>query len=296
MKKSVVAILVTLFLLLTLIFSSCNASSGSKNYYDRNEGGMDTEPGASDDVTVKVDGPSDRKIIKTVRQTMRTREYEAFCANLESALSAAGGYVSSSRYYNRENVGYRSADFVLRIPASALDAFLTALGEKGSVVSYQDETDDVTLAYVDVESRIAVLAAEESALLRMLEESVDTTTLLAVRKQLSETQSELASLRAQKRTYDDLIAYSTLYLSLEEADYVPATADPSFFGAIGQNFVNSLYSIGRGFRGFGIWLFGRSPYILFFGGIIAGVFFLLRHLLRRRSAGKNGQGEQEKKV
>lgn len=247
--------------------------------------------GDSTEIPVEI---GDRKIIKTVRQTMRTREYEAFCTAMEKSLASFGGYVSSSHYYNGENVGYRSADFVLRVPAASLEAFLNTLGEKGRVVSYQDSKEDVTLAYVDVESRIKVLEAEEKALLSMLEGTTDISTLLQVRRQLSETQQDLASLRAQKKTYDDLIAYSTVYLALEETDYIPAAGEKTFFGTVGQNFVNSLNSIGRGFRGFGIWLFGRSPYILFFGGLGVGLFFLLRFLARRRTAGRGQNDGQQK--
>ena len=48
------------------------------------------------------------------------------------------------------------------------------------------------------------------SLMEMLEQAQDVETLLAIRTELSDVQYQLESYEAQKRAYDDLVAYSTV--------------------------------------------------------------------------------------
>lgn len=287
-------LLVALLLLLSVTFTACQS------------GGMQAPNDAVGDAVEKDDVggllttgdvlSADRKIIKTVYETVETKEYDVFIEKLKTAVADANGYFSSSRYSGDgyEERGNRNAYFEIRIPADGLSAFTKAVGEMGSVSYYTESADDVTAAYVDVESRISVLSAEEAALLEILSKSGSVTEMLEIRKQLSDVQAELASLEAQKKSYDSLVAYSTVNLTLNEVDREVKSND-TFFGEVGEQFSDSLYGIGRFFRGFAVFFLGNSPILILLCGVGVGVFFLVR-AMSRRSKKKTAEWEATHKA
>ena len=220
--KKITKILVPFLLSATLLtVTSCAKSydsggdASSPNENNSFVGGV-TE---KDDAISNVNFENNRKIIKNVNESVQTDRFDEFLNELNQVVSDTEGYIYSSNYsgknyFNEDNL--RHANITIRIPADNLSAF----GEKVdsiSVVTYYNETvQDVTAAYVDVESRIAVLEAEEAALLEMLKTSATTSDALSVRTRLLDVQADLASLRAQKNTYDDRVAFSTVYMSISE--------------------------------------------------------------------------------
>ena len=229
---------------------------------------------------------ADHKIIKTVYETVETESYDEFIEGLREAVTAAGGYISSSNYsgggiYSTQ--ANRRATFEMRIPAERLGNFTGTVEGLGAVTYYEESARDVTLTYVDVTSKISVLEAEEAALLSILANAKTTSEILAIRNSLSEVQGDLASLRAQKNVIDDRVAYSTVNLTLREVKRV-SVAEPGFFEEIGDEFSDSLDDLGDGFRAFFVWLIGDSLYILLVGAIAVGVFFILRGVIRRIKA------------
>lgn len=279
-----VCLLTVCFLTLTACNSGAGQymgdSTGGNGYY-----GGEEKPGET------AEAP-ENKIIKTIWQTLRTDDFDALDEKVKAEVTALGGYISSSSYRQDSRSDLRYATLVVRIPAGKTDAFLDAINEGHQLVSYRDEVEDVTLAYVDITSRIAVLEAEETALLAMMENTTTVEDSLAVGERLSYVQNSLASLRAQKNVYDNLVAYSTIHLTLDEATV--ATANMSFFGEMGLLFIDSVEGIWFAIRGFFLWLLGRSPYIVFIAGLFAGIFFLVRWLMRRHTAKQLAKIEKRK--
>ena len=237
-----------------------------------------------------------RKIIKNVNETVQTDRYDEFIASLYEAVNNAGGYVSDKNergesYYNEDSLRY--ASFTVRIPAQALSDFTARVDSLAVVTYYSESQNDVTGAYIDTESRIAVLEAEESALLDMLALATSVDSALSIRTRLVEVQSDLASLRRQLESYDDRVAYSTVYLTVSEVRRA-VEREQSFFEEVGGNFKDSLYGIGKGLRAFAVWLLGDFLYILLFLAVATAVFFLLRFVYRRFRA--SGKGEERIKL
>lgn len=299
MKKIILAVL----LILTVAFcASCGAKGGDMEAMDPSYPGAYEDSVTDKEGSIELGGGSysdaEQKIIKTVYETVETESYDEFIEKLGAAVTEAGGYIASSNYtgggvYN--SLTDRRASFEIRIPAGALGSFTAAVDGIGAVTYYEESAKDVTLTYVDITSRISVLEAEEEALLSILSRAQSTADLLTVRSSLTEVQSELASLRAQKKVLEDKVAYSTVHLTLREVNRVK-TASPGFFEEIGDEFADSLEDLGEGFRAFFVWLIGDSLYILLVGAIAVGAFFLLRAVIRRirasrakKSAEKSGE-------
>ena len=65
----------------------------------------------------------DRKIIKTVNESVQTESYDAFLDTVREKVSALGGYVTSANYRGDSYYGkndLRQATLTLRIPAERL--------------------------------------------------------------------------------------------------------------------------------------------------------------------------------
>ena len=298
MKKRLI---IALLLAFTLLLASCGASGGSlsdgeyesPSYSVGDKVYEDGMNGAFGDAG-EVAGEIDRKIVKTVNETVETEDYDGFIKALVTAVSEAGGYVANSSFTGGGIYGTasgRRASFEVRIPSESLSDFTGAVDGLGAVTQYTESLSDLTLSYVDITSRISVLEAEESALLSILATATKTEDILAIRESLTEVQGELASLRSRQRVIDDKVAYSTVNITLREVNRVKA-ARPSFGEEIGVSFTESLEEIGGGFRAFAVWLIGDSLYILLVLALALLVILAARKILRR--LGKK-EGSEEKK-
>ena len=292
MKKTLKTLIIALTLLLVMLsVVSCSSVSGGfadsgMGGADKNENSMVGSGGVSGSTEVL---DPNRKIIKTVRESVETEKYDDFIKNIRESVAGLGGYISSANqsgdsYYGEEN--YRNSYFTIRIPAEKLDEFTSKIASAAVVTSYSEGMNDVTGAYVDIESRIAVLRAEETALLQMLTEASNVSTTLEIRKRLLEVQSDLASFEAQKNTYDSLIAYSTVYLNVYEVRRAEAV-NPGFFEEVGGVFNDSLYEIGVGLRDFAVWFLGNIIYIVIFAGAVTGGVLLYINI-RKKTRSKKG--------
>jgi len=296
MTRLILAFL-TLSIIAMLIFSSCGAASSDKEgafapqmpeaggdyvYKDDLEQSGDyiddgfTYGGADDALT------TDRKIIKTVRQTVQTTDYSGFVDAMRGRIAELGGYISDATYNDSAyGGGARYASLTIRIPAERLDSFTATAREIGTVVYHNESANDITASYIDIDSRISVLAAEEKSLLAMLEKTETLEDTLTVKKQLSNVQGELASLRAQKNSYDSRIAFSTVFMTVNEVKTIEPPAEQGFGEELGARFHSSLEAIGGFFRGLGIWLLGDSPIIIILLAVGVGIFLLVRYIMRR---------------
>ena len=139
---------------------------------DINAGGGDLKYTADSSAAQSAPGekPADstqEKIIKTVELTVQTKEYEVYIAAMTANITALGGYVENSTnqmgtYYSSNT--NRNSTYVVRIPADKLDAFLAGAEEKGRIVRKTESQKNVTLEYVDLESRINAYKTERATL------------------------------------------------------------------------------------------------------------------------------------
>ncbi len=283
-KRTLVMLLALTMILSLALLNSCSKADGNMmgaaGDVGNGYGGYSPEYDGKESTVVEGEN---RKIIKNVNESVQTDEFDAFLDSLYAAISEAGGYISSSSYNGNsyyDESSLRTANITIRIPADNLSAFTEKVDSLAVVTSYNEYIDDVTGQYIDVTSRIAVLEAEETALIEILKTATTTSDMLDIRTRLLDVQSDLASLRAQRDLIDDKVEYSTVTLRVREVRRAVAQ-NVGFFEEVGGNFIDSVYDIGEGFRAFAVWLLGDILYILLIGGIIIGIFFLARFIVRK---------------
>lgn len=232
-----------------------------------------------------------RKLIKTVRLEMQTKEFDALVEGLRNKIQEMDGYIESSSvwgnsyYYNNT----RSSEYTVRVPSDRLDEFIQVVSGLGNVTYKNESVEDVTLQYVDVESHQKALETEQERLMELLEQAENLEDLLTIESRLSEVRYELENYGSQKRILDNQIDYSTIYINVTEVERITEVGEKTFFEEIAGRFNNSLYNVGRGLREFVIVLIGSLPVLAVWAVVFALIILVIRKLFWKKKKEKTGK-------
>jgi hypothetical protein len=179
-----------------------------------------TEP-SKDEAKAKADDKPDhgRQIVYTAGLQVSVYALEAAMATVEAVPERFGGWVHMRT----------QQQVVLRLPADQLKPVMAELATLGVVEARTLQAQDVTAEYVDLDSRIKVLRDTQTQLLSLLEQAKTVEEALHVRRALDEVTMQLELALGRMRQLSDLIAYSTLTVTLVERgpqDHIPTSNDP----------------------------------------------------------------------
>lgn len=229
-----------------------------------------------------------RKLIRRVSLSLETEEYDVLLAAITDRLAACGGYMEEMNADTRYSSNSRYATMTVRVPADRLDTFVSAVSEVSNVVQRSESTDDVTLAYVDTESRRDALRVEQERLMALLEKAETLADILEIESRLTDVRYQLESMESQLRTYDNLVDYATVTLSVSEVQRLTPTAEKGFWEKIGDGFVDSARSVWSGLKSLFSFVIIALPYLLViaaFVGIVLLIIFLCIRRGRKKVAG-----------
>ena len=306
--KKLLAILACLLILCS--FAACAAGSkaapGNELYADQaaaEDGisyGSIKGDGMSEEVSqvTSADGAIEEKIVKTVNLTVETKEYEQYISAIRSDVAAAGGYVETSSLndsYSGRNSRY--ASFVFRIPADKLDEFLQKAGENGKITFQKEDQLNVTLEYVDIQSRIKAYTTERDTLLELLKKADDLKDVISVQERLSDVNYQIENYTSQLRVLENRVSYSTVSLDLYEVERVTVTMsvyaalctedETSLSGEIKNALAENWSNLKQGIRDFIVWFVGGLPIIIPVAVLIAVAIIVLCKVIKKRKARKN---------
>ena len=245
--------------------SSMNAAIENEDY--KNEGEIAAEEGITSENGLDGQVAAGRKLI-------RTAELGGYIEN--SSVSGHSYYYNNTRY----------ASYTIRIPTAELNQFVDVVSEIGNVTQKNESVEDVTLQYVDVESRKKALETEQERLMELLSSAENMEDLLAIESKLSEVRYELENYGSQLRMLDNQIDYSTVNVDVDEVERITETGEKSFFAEIKDRFGDSLYQVGRGIRSFVIGFLGSLPIIFVWVVIAAVVVIVVRSIRKKRKKKK----------
>ena len=232
---------------------------------------------------------SDQKLITTVEINAETENLDALMPQLTDRIAELGGYIEyQNTYYgsNYSSYRHRSANIVARIPAEKLSEFLLHVDGASNVISKQQSQDNVTLQYVDTESRVAALEAERDRLMELLEQAGDLSDLLQIEERLTDVLYDLESTTAQLRSLDNQVSYATVELFIDEVKVLTETQEKNVWQRIGSGFGENLRSIGNNLVDFFVWLVTYSPQLIVFAGIVYLIVRIIRRSVKKRRAKK----------
>ena len=188
------------------------------------------------------------KIIYTANLSLESKDYDAARAALDAALAEAGGYLESSSEYSDAGDS-RSVSLTYRVPQQNYENFLAAVAEAGNVTYKNQQADDVTAQYMDVETRLENLKNQRTRLQQLQQQADNLSDLLEIESSLTDVQSQIESWQSQMDWYNDQVEECTVYVSLSEVStYSPPSEGfgsriASAFADGWQNFVDGVQQL-----------------------------------------------------
>ena len=266
---------------------------------DGDTGGNDVPPVDTPDDTSGKDSVKKRKLITTVSIEAETEKLDDILQRVESEVAAFGGYIESSyiaqdRTYvgNNTYTNRRRATMTLRVPEEKLETVLSTLSGETNVLEESRTTEDITLTYVDIESRKKSLETQRESLLRLLEQAETVEDIITIEDRLSYVNYEIERMGGQLRSYDNLVDYATVHLTLREVvEYTPVQEEPeTVFTRIAKGFSYNVKRVGGGLVDFFVWFVSSLPQIAVFAVVIAVAVKVLKWLKKRRDARRAARG------
>jgi hypothetical protein len=157
------------------------------------------------------------RIIKmaSVRLSVRRGEFHGAVDQARSIAAATGGFVVSSNQSQGEK-RLMNGSLVLRVPERSYETVMRELGGVGRLDGRQENAQEVSAEFVDLQSRKRHLEAVERQLLVLLERAESVPAALAVQSKLNDTQLQLEETRGRLRYLDDQTSFATISVNLRE--------------------------------------------------------------------------------
>lgn len=219
----------------------------------------------------------DTKTIKTAALTIEIEKgtFNDAYGKVSLLAEGVGGYVSDSRSQSTDGK-MTSGTITIRVPNTSFTDVMGKLKVMGEVTAVSEQAQDVTEEYVDLESRIRNLRAQETVYLNLMAKAETIEESISVQRELAVIQQQIEQLSGRKNYLDNHVQFSTIQVTLVEPD-----ADVVVDGD-GWGFVDALSDAAHGV------VDGLSAVIRFLGNalvyivILAGLALLLYFLLRKR--------------
>ncbi|MBR6851038.1 MAG: DUF4349 domain-containing protein, partial [Lachnospiraceae bacterium] len=172
---------------------------------------------------------TNRKLIRNISLEVETQDFLTLISTVTNRVKALGGYIEDSNVYNGSNYSgevQRYATMTLRIPSAQADTFLTEVADQSNITQQNENVNDVTLDYVDLDSHKRVLQAELDNMMEMLEATNDIDDMITIENRISNLRYQIESMESQLRTYDNKVDYTTVKLHVTEVQELTEIVEP----------------------------------------------------------------------
>ena len=254
------------------------------------EAGSGAASGNGADVSQNTKG---QKIIYTTYMDVETEHYDEYLAAVYQKLAEVGGHEDGSYIYNRGG-GYRSAELTLRVPSDQRQAFIEGVSGLANVISVNNSSRNITLQYVDTESRIEALRTEQARLLELMEQATEMSDIIAIEDKLTDIRYEVQSYQTMKNGFDYDVDYSTVTMNIYEVQKEVPAGDDTLGSRISRGFKQQLYRVGEGAKDVLVWLASNFIVVLIWLAVLYVVVRLFL-LLKRRTTDRMPKKSRRKK-
>lgn len=256
------------------------------------ERGVVAEPSSINGNSTPVAG-SLRHVIRSGSISLSVRDARASMEEVRKIVEDAGGLVTDSYVYEIRE-GQHAANLTLRVPQQRFDAILEQLENLGKTNNVETRLEDVTMHYVDLDSRLKNQEAQEKRLLEILDMAESVEDVLEVERELYRVRGEIESMSAQMTTLQDLISMSTIQVSLREEALPTETISPGAFENMGKRiseaFIGSVNFLLNSVSTLIIVISALVPALVLLALIIVPLVYLAR---RRRKKKQERQKQEE---
>ena len=243
------------------------------------------QSGAFEEYPSTIDGDKlkDVKMVYTANMDLQTLSFDQADSDISALVEEMGGYFEQRSISNRSS-GYRYAEYTVRVPAEKFNDFCSQMGTLCHLVYKNESADNITESYYDTQSRLVTAQTKLERLQELLRRAESMEDIITIESAISETEWTIENLTGTLRTYDSLVGYSTIYMTLHEVYELSGQGQaPVTFGdRLGESFLDGLKAIGRTAQNFAVWL----AYSWFWLLIVVVIVIVVLRTIRRRKNGK----------
>ena len=271
----------------TSVSSNVGISSVSNYNYDKTSDSIETTEAAEtyDETETNNDINTEQKLIKTVSLNVETKSFDEMLSFIVNKTSELNGYVENSDisgYGYEDYEGFtRSATYTIRIPKDKADSFVDEISAEGHITSKNENVEDVTLQYIDIDSHIKALETEYNKLLELMDKAENMEDVISIQSRISQITYEKQNYESQLRVMDNKIEYTKISIYVDEVEKISPVEKKSFFGEINERFVNNVKDIATGIRSFLITVISSIPYIVLYVVIIWIFICIIRKINKK---------------
>ncbi|MFA0814220.1 MAG: DUF4349 domain-containing protein [Anaerofustis sp.] len=205
-------------------------SSASGSGYASGAGSTDAAPMSASEIDPD-------KIIYSGTLSLYAGNLKQTITDISVYVQSIGGFVESSYYSLNTDASYEYSSYgtvQLRVPVEQYDAAMQTLQSYGKVASSYTYSENVTQSYRDVQSELDSYRIQEGKLNELLKQAGSVSDMLSIETELNRIRTEIDTREAILQNYDNLIAYSSITVTLYEQDISSANIQ-SPFGNLWQN-------------------------------------------------------------
>ena len=220
------------------------------------------------------------KLIYRASMSVQTREFEETQAAIRQLVDGMGGWFENAETYYGSYYGnnLRNAYFTVRVPAAKYSEFLAAVGNSCHITNLSQNVEDVSLAYSDIETRLATLQTKHERLLDLLSKATEMTDIIDLENALSDCEYQIDSYTQSKNRYDSLIGYSTVNIDISEvAELADSVVEDQSFGArLGRTLKRGVSNFLDGLDDFVMWVSYHLIGLIIFAVLVVIAVKLIR--------------------
>lgn len=249
---------------------------------------------------------SKRMLIKTVNMNVESEDVDAMMKQVERRVDALGGYIESmnvdnTKYSNSER---KTANITARVPVEKLDQFCDEVEGQSNVLSKSSNAEDVTLKYVDMQSRMDSLQIEYDRISELLKQADELENIIELEKRLTDIRYEMQSYGSQLKAMKNQATYSTINLSITQViEYTPVVVEEQTrLERLRDGFITNCKKVGNGIVDFFVGLVIALPVLLVWAVVIFIIVLIIKAIVRkckdrpkkeRRPSNRNTKGRPQ---
>ncbi|MHB0912078.1 MAG: DUF4349 domain-containing protein [Armatimonadota bacterium] len=194
----------------------------------------------------------ERMVIKSANLSLEVRDADGAVRETTAIATRFGGYITESRLDKAGDT--RQASIVMRVPAASYAKALDAASKLGKVLSKDEEGEDVTEEFVDLDSRLRNLRREEEAFLGVLAKARSVKDILAVEAELARVRGEIERVTGRMKYLKNMVALSTINIALSEPAPMVTQTVSWDLARTGKGAANALLLVLRSLASLAVWV------------------------------------------
>lgn len=279
-------------------------TAAMENYYMADSESITSDPGLSnsvDESEAKANGNTaaeneikQEMLVYTCHMEIDTLDFTSSVDTFKNDLNSYGGFIeqenyndggSGGRWYHENSEKWQSYTATVRIPSGNYDAFCNSAGELGDLRSKNASVQNFSQEYTDLATTLEIYEAKEARYLSLLADITEDEYAVAVERELTEIQIQIANIRTRMNTIRADVAYSYVYITINEVKEY--SAEPIKTDTFADRLGNTLRDAGSGFldflEGLLFLLIYLAPYLVLIGIIVAIVIFSIKKKKARKA-------------